>query len=717
MDNPVIKALQYLAGVCDYANKKDGQGFNMFDAEFGHSLANQTAAGVTLTDGQLSKALEMLRKYQKQLESTGIVLPSDKMTIDKRPKVELNGSMIYITFQGKPSPDMLELVKGLPERRWQPNLPGMPWSIPAKYWQTVIKAFGEKANISQSVYDLSSKPAVETPEVPQVQTPSTGFALDYDGKNITVKFGGKPDPDTLAKIKALPERKWMPDDPGKPWIIPIRYAADIIKMFPTARVSQKLTDLAKGQSELSEMSRKSSSDFDVPGLKLPLLPFQRAGVEFLEKANGRAILGDSMGLGKTPQTLAYLQLHPEMRPAIIVVPASLKINWQREITRFMSTDDRVSILSGTKAHDLDLIGASIYIINYDILESWLDKIIVAKPQVVVYDEAHYMKNRKSIRNHAGKKLSKVTPKTICLTGTPITNRPAELWPLLNMVDPVAWPNFFKFAQHYCNASQTGFGWDFNGASNLDDLHERIKPWMVRRQKSEVLKELPDKRHATVVIEFDERQRQNYNAVLSGAINVIRNTQASHNPVNVLAEIERAKQATIYGKLTAAIAWVENFLDTNGKLVVFCTHQFVVDALMEHFGEIAVKVTGEITGQQRQDAVDKFQNDDTCRLFVGNIKAAGVGLTLTAASDVAFIEYPWTPGDLTQAIDRTHRIGQTESVTVWYLVADGTIEEEIVNLLQAKAQIIGQAIDGNAQAMDVNILGELVKSLEGWKGTI
>ena len=201
-------------------------------------------------------------------------------------------------------------------------------------------------------------------------------------------------------------------------------------------------------NELAAMSRKADgATIAVPGLTGELFPFQKVGVEFLERANGRAGIFDEMGLGKTIQAIAYMQLHPELRPVVVVVPASLKINWKREIEKWMTTNFKVEVLKGRTPYDLT---GDILIINYDILTAWIAKLLEFKPALLIADEAHYAKNTTSQRAKALINLAEKIDKVILLTGTPVTNRPKELFPLLQMLDKNAWPNFFRYAKQYCD---------------------------------------------------------------------------------------------------------------------------------------------------------------------------------------------------------------------------------------------------------------------------
>jgi SNF2 family DNA or RNA helicase len=240
---------------------------------------------------------------------------------------------------------------------------------------------------------------------------------------------------------------------------------------------------------------------------------------------------------------------------------------------------------------------------------------------------------------------------------------------------------------------------FGEPENLNELHERIKAFVIRRTKTEVMKELPPKIRTTIVLEFDEAERAEYNEYIYEA----SRTQDHH-----LAIIEKAKQAAALGKLPAAINWIEEFLESGEKLVVFANHREITKRIYEKFQDQAVMIIGGISQAERQSAVDRFQDDPNVNLFVGNMEAAGVGITLTAASNVAIIEFPWTPDTVEQAIDRCHRIGQTDSVTAWFLVAENTIEESIVDMLQSKAGDIHKIMDNTNTEQDFHILNNLLQ---------
>lgn len=648
------QALRYLAGVCDYATTWDGQGFNGFDADFGHQLAEQT---YPLTPKQAAAARKMLRKYSKQLERAGF--------------------------------DMNEVL-----REDNPTIP-----VPEK-----------RATV------------IPDPKSPEKQVIRLDFPFSWD---------------TVNMVKMITGRRFYSDK--KYWTIPLSPEA-------TKRLKDNGFWLAPEIEEMLKVQEpKPVKKITLPKMKRELFPFQVQGVQFIEDRNGRAIVGDEMGLGKTIQAIAWIEMNQKKRPVIIVAPAHLKINWRKEIQDTVLTKPKIRILKGTQPYDLSKDKADIYIVNYDILPNdykkvqndrgkwvkgwkpeheipysgWVDYLRDIKPKVLIFDEAHYCKNNSALRTKAMKKLVKGIPHVIALTGTPIVNRPVEGFNIVNMVDKTIFPDWWAFTHRYCAPKHNGFGWDFSGASNTEELHEKLKEVMIRRKKEDVLKDLPPKLYSFVPMEMNnyKEYKQAEDSFIAWLGNEKRLAGASDQEVSEamakarkaehLVRIEGLKQLCVAGKMNAAIDWIRNFLDENGnKLVVFAVHKAVIDRLMKEFGNIAVKVDGSCSSEQRDAAVVTFQNDPKVKLFVGNIRAAGTGLTLTAASSVAFLELPWTPGELVQAEDRCHRIGQKNTVNVYYLLADMTIENDIAELLDEKRKVLDAVLDGKTEA-DTPLLTELI----------
>lgn len=589
-----------------------------------------------------------------------------------------------------------------------------------KYWRQVRL---ELPPVDTLVIRKKEEP---TKEKKQKKAPKY-IVKQYDDENMVISFPYNPD--IIAQVKRLQYRSWDPN--ARAWEARITepniQALIDMKVFA---IDQSILDWFKERTKVIEMPKKITV---IEGLKELLRPFQNLGVQFIDQLKGRALLGDEMGLGKTVQALAYLQLRPDLRPAVIVCPASLKLNWHRELLKWITQpEDEVVILYGKPKPDQTLPPGQIYITNYDIMinkrkadphtkkktdiprTGWTDHFVCpanpVKPKCVILDEAHYIKTRTALRTIAIQKLCKGVASVIALTGTPIENRPIELFNCIKIIDPDLFPSFFNFGMRYCGATHNGWGWDFKGSSNVKELHQKLSRIMLRRLKKDVLKELPAKERKVVV--FELTNRKTYDRAENDFIAWLRAQDPAKataaERAETLVRIEKLKQLAVEGKMDACIEWIENFLDTGRKLVVFGTHQSTLDRLMKHFGRIAVKLDGSTSQKKRQQAVDDFQTKDSVRLFVGNLKAAGVGITLTAASDTCHLELGWTPGGHDQAEDRVHRIGQeADSVSAWYLLADETIESEISEVLDEKRGVIARVLDGE-EAEQSSLLGNLMQ---------
>jgi SWI/SNF-related matrix-associated actin-dependent regulator 1 of chromatin subfamily A len=330
-----------------------------------------------------------------------------------------------------------------------------------------------------------------------------------------------------------------------------------------------------------------------------------------------------------------------------------------------------------------------------------------------------IRNPKALRTRSIKYLAKNIPHIICITGTPVINRPIEFFTTLNMLDPVQFPNYFKYAQEFCSPSHNGFGWQYKGASNTEKLHELLtRSFMIRRLKKDVLTQLPPKTRTIIPMEINNRVE--YNEARDDLIQYLSRTEGSDaaekaSMAETLVKFSKLKQLSIKGKLDLCIEWIENFIQEQ-KLVVFCVHHNTIDALIEKFEDIAVKLDGRDSQNQRQKAIDSFQNDENIKLFIGNIKAAGVGITLTAASSAAFLELPWTPGECSQAEDRIHRIGQESShVDIYYLAGFNTIDEEMAEIIDNKKKTIDAIMDG-IDTEEKDLISELIEKYKQEKAT-
>lgn len=453
--------------------------------------------------------------------------------------------------------------------------------------------------------------------------------------------------------------------------------------------------------------------------RLPYL-YQLQGVHAMHRyknpeGNIRVLCSASMGLGKTFMSLLVAMKHPNWRPIIVVCPASIKHQWLHEIT--MALGERAEILSTRKCRKgkIDMT-APIVVINYDILRDWMPFLLKLKAKLLIVDESHYAASRSSIRTRQIKKLAKAVPNMIALSGTPLTNRPSELWPILHCLRPDLYPSFMPFAWNYCAPKKNFMGfWQYNGAANLGILHRRLKQnAMVRIRREDVIAQLPKKQR--IVLPVDLSKRSEYDRATSdfmgwlGDVSPERLSSASR--AVGFAKAEALKQLSAKLKMPTVLEWIDDFLqESEGKLIVFGTHRKVVGTIHERYGN-SVLVNGSVTGDKRNLAVRKFQTDPKCRLLVGNIQAAGVGLNLTAADTVLFVELGWKPGEHSQAEDRCYaRIGDLHGATIFYLVGRDTIEEELCRMIQRKQKVISAVLDDGKTDKDFDLFDALCVSLK------
>lgn len=455
--------------------------------------------------------------------------------------------------------------------------------------------------------------------------------------------------------------------------------------------------------------------------------FQMLDVRQAHKWAGRALLAHEQGLGKTFSSFLYAFRHPEERPIVVVCPATVKYNWAREGMNHFGFQS--VILEGTRPIR-DLPKAPVYIINYDILgrrhaekggPGWLKKLRSLEPRLLVLDECQYLGSRTSLRTRCCKALSKDIPHILALSGTPLTNRPAELWPTLNILRPEKFPNFYSFGHHYCGAKKDDFGhWDFSGASNLKELHSILTDSkdgvMLRRRKVDVLQDLPEKTRSVIPVPLSDPGEYR-SAIRDFKGWLIRNkpgkAEAAWRSV-ALTRLGYLKRLAAELKLPSVIGWIDDYLKgSDGKLIVFGIHHRILLPLVERYEKLCTLIDGSVTGKKRLEAEDRFNTDPRCRLMIGNIQAAGTGWSARDCSTTLFAELDWKPGSHAQASDRTHGIARGREGYVShsiYLVARDTIEESLCDKIYRKQQTLNAVLDGG-EGDDFNLKEELLQELE------
>ena len=452
-----------------------------------------------------------------------------------------------------------------------------------------------------------------------------------------------------------------------------------------------------------------------------LYPFQQEGVKKLLLNDRNFLLADEMGLGKSVQAAMYLKLKDDSLPALIICPASLKLNWSREIEHWAGY--RTYIINGKNPEYLsdDFVKKyPVWVINYDILGSenkkekenelkrkkyckengipykkktikvngWCDEINRHNFKTIIADEIQYIAEPETIRSRGVKQICDNDSKKIFLSGTPYETKTSQFFTCLNILNKKLFPNEWKFKMRYCNPVKTFFGWQFNGLSNAEELHQKISTLMIRRLKKDVLKELPPKQRIVVPMQISESDRKLYDE----ADRELEEAISSGEKLPLL-KVSALRQAIFQAKSKSIIQWIKDYLTVNGKLVVFVYHKKAFDLLTNEFEKICVGINGATPNNQRQVNVDKFQNDDKIKLFVGQIKACNAGLTLTASSATCFVEFGSTPSMHEQAEDRVHRIGQeADCVMAYYLVIDDSVDIDCMNTLNIRNTDIKKVMD-------------------------
>ena len=454
-----------------------------------------------------------------------------------------------------------------------------------------------------------------------------------------------------------------------------------------------------------------------------LYPHQIEGVAFL-LGRRRALLADDMGLGKTRQSVIAMVEAEAEGPYLVICPASVKRNWTREIQLVLPAAEPVVVgpepLPPTNSQDW-------VIINYEILGKHLDGLLAFDWEGIVFDEAHYLKNHQNQRSRNAAKLVKSIqhePIVHALTGTPMTNRPRDLFPLLQLMNHPLGKSFLSFAKRYCDAYQGEYGLVADGASNIEELTVQLHGVMLRRTKNEVL-DLPPKVRTWLDVELHPVAIQHFNNAVREfltkfdapeSIDVFENTAENSERRQAVGRLTTARRKLAFAKCRHTIKFVENALEQGEKVILFTTFLNTLERFHKHFGDQAIFVSGEVPVEERQKRVDRFQNDENVKLFIANMHVAGVGINLTAGRQVVFNDLDWVPANHWQAEDRAYRIGQTGTVNVTYMIARGTVDEFVKTVLETKAALMDALVEGTLLIADesgeiqADVLSELKRMM-------
>lgn len=761
----VLDALKYLAARCDGAQSEDGVGFTKGDTDAHFVIGHYSA----LTHAQETEWYDRLHKYRNTQLGWAEVQKPAEFDVEKErqvmqrqqheDKVFAKNKSITISEEGvvtikfSYNPHMVSGVKEIPGRKW--NGPEKAWDVQVSpdSLDSLYRFFEEyEFPVSDDVKTKMEKYRGGSMVVVNPNTIEFVEGLTDRVLNISFKYS----PAMVGLVKTIPGRKFQPNT--KTWWVTVkrdnvRFLQHFFTANTTFDVAEDVKNYVDGQvTELDNEDRQKEENFvlsskhtsliDLKPFKngLELRPFQKAGVEYAV-ANKRVIIGDEMGLGKTVEALATVHQLNAI-PAVIVSPNSLKLNWRNESFRWL--DYTVSVIDSKKEKNKvkkNDWNSDIIIINYDVVDKFIEPLLALNPKVVIMDESHYLKNKKARRTRAVKQLAENAEYRIMLTGTAILNRPVELTSQLDILGKLdMFGGFWKFVNRYCGAYRTEYGLDLSGSTNAEELHNELrKICYIRRNKSQVLTELPEKQRSVVTLPISNESA--YRSAESNIVAYLRNeiaekdsflksiehlsdedkkikTKEYHDKLATsaaqaehLVQMNYLKQLSVEGKMEAAIEWVENFIESGEKLVLFAHHTKVVDELANHFK--CPKINGAVSVEERQRAVDSFQSDPNTKLIVLNLKSGSVGLTLTAASNVAFLELGWTPSDMEQAEDRCHRIGQRNAVTAWYLLGESTIDTDIYDLIEEKRVVTNAINKGEfVEEKEIGIITELIKKFTG-----
>lgn len=431
----------------------------------------------------------------------------------------------------------------------------------------------------------------------------------------------------------------------------------------------------------------------------PPLTHQKEAIQKLVE-NKKFILADDMGLGKTTSTI-IAALEAGAKKILIICPATLKINWKREIENY---SDRSTYIAEGKNFSTE---HDFVIINYDIIKNFHDpkkkddsQILRADFDLVIIDEAHYIKNAQAQRTKLINDLVKKVDRLWLLTGTPMTSRPIDYYNLLSLIDSPVAKNWMAYVIRYCQGYQFKVGsrkvWNVMGASNLEELRDRTVGLTLRRLKEDVL-DLPDKIITPVYLRLKSKL---YEEVMGDYYNWYeKNPEESKSLTVQFTKLTKVRQIIADEKIAQTIELAENIIEQDKKVIIFCNFTDSLNKICEHFGKAAVKLDGSMSKGERQLSVDQFQESEKVKVFVGNIKAAGVGLTLTAGEAVIMNDLSFLPSDHSQAEDRAYRYGQKNNVLVYYPIFENTIEGIIYDILANKKQVISTILGDNQNSPD------------------
>jgi len=594
------------------------------------------------------------------------------------------------------------------------SIKGAKWDKVGKVWRLPVASLEEARGFAQR-HGYTIEPEVMKFTLPAHKNSDTN-GVRLDGNWLYLAFDY--DPVRVRSVKQISGITWHAKT--KAWRAPLTSINEVVRWAETFRqpvdeaVTRRATEIEESLSELKEASRLVDADVEVAGLQANLLPYQRAGVAYALRAR-KTFIADEMGLGKTLQAIATLEAanaEAPSYPAVIVCPATLVLNWKAEYARWLP-HRKVEVVSDRKSFPTDY---EVVVIGYSNITAWEKQL--SSHRSYVFDESHYCKTATAQRTKSAVKITKSAPKdgiVLCLTGTPVTNRPAEYASQLCIIGQLdKFGGEWGFYRRYCAAFKDKWGhWHLDGHSNLNELNDKLRSvCYIRRTKEQVLTELPPVLHDPVVVdgtaaglkEYAKAEADIVEYLIERAKEIALELGKSPNSAAVVARMKAEsnqhlvrlsvlRRLSAKAKMPAVVEWVESRVAEGRKVVIAAHHRDVVDELAKRFGNLRIQGGMDINDIEEQKRKFMELPVEEAPVIVLSIQAAKTGHNLQVAQDVLFVELPWTPADVDQTYSRCHRLGQKSSVTATYLLTSGTIDEEIYSLIEKKRNVVNQAVDG------------------------
>lgn len=665
-----------------------------------------TTSGQTPKDPKLEATSTLGQNVSNVFYGSGSVTPRTEEKLQQKSQASLpkavssqegkcirNGDRFQVKIGY--NAELIAVFKRLPSRNFDPD---------TKTWNFSMTDYSALMKAAQHLSTVTLQPLEEASGVAQTSLPSAPslafvkgqcvlisrarFEADIgysevlvalfkqmDSRNYDVKtrkwnFLLEEHNKLIERVRCLPQVQLNP----LPKTLTLAFASQLEKtsLCPTADIPE------------ADLSRVD------PKLVSSLLPFQRAGVNFAIAKGGRLLLADDMGLGKTIQAICVAAFYRKEWPLLVVVPSSVRFTWEQAFLQWLPSlsPEHINVVVTGKDR---LTAGLVNIVSFDLL-SKLEKQLKTHFKVVIIDESHFLKNIKTARCRAAVPLLKIAKRVILLSGTPAMSRPAELYTQIIAVKPTFFPQFHAFGLRYCDAKRHAWGWDYSGSSNLGELKLLLEEAvMLRRLKSDVLAQLPAKQRKMVVFapgQISTKARTSLDAAAK-EMTTKGNSKKQQREALILF-FNRTAEA----KIPSVIEYILDLLESGReKFLVFAHHKVVLDAItkvLEKKQVQHIRIDGSTSSADREDLCQQFQLSERHAVAVLSITAANMGLTFSSADLVVFAELFWNPGVLMQAEDRVHRIGQSSSVGIHYLVAKGTADDYLWPLIQEKIKVLGEA---------------------------